>query len=88
MPRKKTYTLQEAGRKLGISRSAVYEAIRSGRLKAHYTVIRLRSWAIDALDLRAYEVSAPHQSAGKKTAHRLTVKHLVTILQSYYTQPA
>jgi len=66
MPRKKTYTLQEAARKLRISRAAVYEAIRFGRLKAHHTVIRLRSWKIDAADLLTYQVSASHQSAGKK----------------------
>jgi excisionase family DNA binding protein len=66
MPRKRTYTILEAARKLGISRAAVHKAIKAGRLKARHKVVKLRSWIIEAADLASYQVSIPQQERGKK----------------------
>ncbi len=60
------YSVGDAARRLGISREAVYKAIREGRLKARLRVITRRVWRIDAETLRNYGVSLSHQQRGKK----------------------
>src|SRR5258708_6326430 len=69
MPTKKkptSYTITEAAKKLGITRAAVHEAIRTGRLKATWgeMVVRAKRISVDAIE--SYEVSKRHRSAGKK----------------------
>jgi excisionase family DNA binding protein len=66
MQSKRSFTLMEAAQRLGISRAAVHKAIRTGRLRARYRLVKLRAWLIDESDLRAYRVSPSHQEAGKK----------------------
>lgn len=72
MPTKKTqFTITEAAKKLGVTRAAVHEAIKKGRLDAKWgetvQVIRKRSLLISAADLKNYRVDASHQDRGKKT---------------------
>lgn len=69
------YTLSEAAKKLGISRQAVYHAIKKGLLEAKdrkvvqtkivKTTIVVKT--ISASAIESYLVSSRHQSAGKKT---------------------
>jgi hypothetical protein len=74
MPTKKTtqkiYTITEAAKKLGITRAAVHEAIRKGRLEAEWgetvQVIRKKSLLIAAKNLDSYRVSSHNQASGKK----------------------
>ena len=74
IPRKTHYTITEAAKKLGISRTAVHEAICKGRLDAKkgkifqtqiLKVVRY-GWRIPAKALANYRVSLPHQRSGKK----------------------
>jgi hypothetical protein len=73
--KKKTYTITEAAKKLGISRQAVHGAIKKGlidgkREKIVQTKIvksTIIAWKIPETSLEAYRVSALHQTAGKKT---------------------
>jgi len=71
MAAKKTYTITEAAKKLGITRAAVHEAIRKGRLKADWgetvQVIRKKARLIDVDDLNKYRVDSARQFSGKKT---------------------
>jgi predicted DNA-binding protein YlxM (UPF0122 family) len=64
------YTITEAAKKLGISRAAVFDAIKSKRLRAKkgkFTVAReVIGWHIATKDLDQYRVSDLHQEAGKK----------------------
>ncbi|HXF75906.1 MAG TPA: helix-turn-helix domain-containing protein [Methylomirabilota bacterium] len=74
---KKTYTITEAAKKLGISRQAVHDAIKKGLLEAEkgkfVQVIEIkrtvRGWHIPAAELEAYRkrLSLSHQERGKKT---------------------
>jgi len=66
MTKQKEYSPSEAAKKLKISRSAVHEAIRDGRLKASYKIKRVRVYSIQESDLKTYEVSSSHQARGKK----------------------
>ena len=63
---KKTYTITEAAKKLGISRQAVHLAIKKGALKAQAKKVVEVVWSIPAKSLELYSVSALHQTAGKK----------------------
>ena len=69
--KKKTYTITEAANKLGITRAAVHEAIRKGRLKADWgetvQIIRKKALLINAADLKSYHVDSARQFSGKKT---------------------
>jgi excisionase family DNA binding protein len=67
MPSKKEYTIQQASKVLGISRAAVYKAIKTGRLKARSTIVKLQKWLINPTDLKSYQVSFSHQERGKNT---------------------
>jgi excisionase family DNA binding protein len=72
MKKPKSYTITEAAKALGISRAAVHEAIKSGRLKAKVGTItktivqETQGWVITDDAIKSYQVSAPHQTAGKK----------------------
>jgi predicted DNA-binding protein YlxM (UPF0122 family) len=69
------YTLTEAAKKLGISRAAVYKAIKKGSLVAKdrkviqtkivKTAIVVKT--ISEREIESYLVSSRHQDAGKKT---------------------
>lgn len=67
--RKKTYTIIEAAKMLGISRSAVHKAIQVGRLKARPYKVTEIVWRIDAESVRRYKISSSHRARGLK-AHR------------------
>ncbi len=67
--RKKHYTITEAARLLGISRSAVHEAIRAGRLQATPRPVERIVWQITEASLRAYRISLSHQARGRKAHH-------------------
>ncbi|MGH7844513.1 MAG: helix-turn-helix domain-containing protein [Candidatus Binatia bacterium] len=75
-PTKKTYTITEAAKKLGVKRQAVHEAIKKGLLEAErgeivqtrVVKVTVSGWKISAKSLDAYRVSDPHQKAGKKTS--------------------
>ena len=63
---KKAYTITEAAKKLGVTRAAVHEAIRKGRLEADWgetvQVIRRKALLIAAENLD----SSHNQASGKK----------------------
>jgi excisionase family DNA binding protein len=67
----KTYTISEAAKKLGVTRAALHEAIKKGRLDAKWgetvQVIRKKSLLVSAADLKNYRVDVSHQDRGKKT---------------------
>jgi predicted DNA-binding protein (UPF0251 family) len=65
--RKKTYTITEAARILGLSRAAVHAAITAGRLKARAHEVKRIVWRIDARSVRGYTVSRAHQKLGRKS---------------------
>jgi predicted DNA-binding protein YlxM (UPF0122 family) len=70
----KTFTVTEAAKELGVTRAAIHEAIRKGRLEADWgeTVqiieVRKKSRTISVNSLQKYRVSLAHQQAGKKTS--------------------
>ena len=74
MPTKKTpqksYTITEAAKKLGITRGAIHEAIKKGRLEARWgertRLVKDKVLLISAKDLKAYRVDAARQYSGKK----------------------
>lgn len=68
--RKQHYTITEAARHLGVSRAAVYEAIRKGRLKATARPVRRVVWQIVAESLHTYRISPSHQVRGRKVRRR------------------
>ena len=61
-----TYTISEAAKKLGVTRAAVYEAIRKGRLTAQWGEMTVRARLISVEDLRKYRVDSSRQERGKK----------------------
>ncbi len=67
---KKThYTITEAAKELGVTRAAVHEAIKKGKLRATWGefVQIAEGWRITPESLHDYEVSLSHQERGKKT---------------------
>ena len=96
-PNKKShYTITEAAKRLGITRIAVYQAIKQRRLEAdwgtierHVKVIKTKGYVISDKDLQNYAVSELHQSLGKKTIDCLTdsIKRLINSL-SFSILPA
>ncbi len=71
--RKNTYTITEAARILGVTRSGVFVAIKAGRLKAKPRKVTRILGQIDAGSVRRFKVSLSHQVRGQK-AHRKTSK--------------
>lgn len=68
MTTKKTYTIREAAKKLGITPESVLKAIQRGRLKARKKSIKVpqKIWIIDVSSVESYVVSKSHQSRGLK----------------------
>jgi len=68
MPTKKKthFTITEAAKKLGVTRAAVHDAIRKGRLNAEWGEIRQEALLISAADLKNYRVDESRQDRGKK----------------------
>jgi excisionase family DNA binding protein len=66
MPAKKTYTITEAAKRLGISRQAVHEAIKKGLLEAEQVEVVQSVWQIPAQSLKTYRVSQSHKQRGEK----------------------
>ncbi|MFI5303732.1 MAG: helix-turn-helix domain-containing protein [Nitrospiria bacterium] len=68
MATKKTYTIREAAKKLGITPESVLKAIQKGRLKAQKKVVKVPQEIrmIEDLSVEAYVVSKSHQSRGSK----------------------
>ncbi|HET9882910.1 MAG TPA: hypothetical protein VFS81_14240 [Candidatus Binatia bacterium] len=68
----KTYTVNEAAKKLGVTRAAIHQAIKEGRLDfewgetVHVIEIRKRARLISAKALENYTVDSSHQARGKK----------------------
>jgi len=54
---KKTYTITEAAKALGVSRQAVHEAIKNGLLKARRGKIMTIGWLIPEDALNEYKAS-------------------------------
>jgi excisionase family DNA binding protein len=67
----KDFTLTEAAKRLGITRAAVHEAIRKGRLQAKWgertRTVKDEVLLISAEELKAYRVDSARQHSGKKT---------------------
>ena len=78
MKQKKSYTIAQAAEHLGISRSAVHKAIKTGRLKAKSAVLKLRSWAIDSASLASFRVSESHQGRVIKKSYQVDSKPILT----------
>ena len=72
--RKRSYTITEAAKELGITRAAVHRAIKQHRLEAERgDIIRVvttktKGWRISPKSLNNYRVSLLHQWVGKKIA--------------------
>jgi predicted DNA-binding transcriptional regulator AlpA len=70
----KKFTITQAAKKLGISRAAIYRAIKEKRLAAKQGVFitsrvvktRQRGWQISEKALTNYKISDFHVYAGKK----------------------
>jgi excisionase family DNA binding protein len=66
MASKKTYTIAEAAKQLNISRQAVHEAIKTGKLKAKRGKVVRTVWLVSAAALKSYQVSISHQQRAQK----------------------
>ena len=68
---KKTYTVNEAAKKLGVTRAAIHQAIKEGRLDFEWGktvhIIRKKARLITGEALKSYQVDLSHQDRGKKT---------------------
>ncbi len=67
MKRKHNYTITDAARNLGITREAVWKAIKAKKLKARLGTLYTKGWLVTAESLEAYHVSTSHQKRSKKT---------------------
>jgi predicted transcriptional regulator len=77
MPRKTKpfYTISEAAAKLRISRQAVHDAIKAGRLEAEKGDIRqtklvvtvIQGWKVSPTSVAKFKVDIPRRTAGKKS---------------------
>ena len=67
----KTYTVNEAAKKLGVTRAAIHQAIKEGRLDFEWGeavhILRKKARLIPAEALKTYQVDLSHQDRGKKT---------------------
>ena len=67
MKQKQPYTITQAAKRLNITREAVFNAIKTGKLRASLSKIITRVWKIDPKSIDAYFVSASHKERGKKS---------------------
>jgi predicted DNA-binding protein YlxM (UPF0122 family) len=65
--KKKTYTIPEAATRLGVTRAAIHDAIKKGRLEAEWGETVVRALLITEENLNAYRVDSSRQERGKKT---------------------
>jgi predicted DNA-binding protein YlxM (UPF0122 family) len=67
----KTFTVNEAAKKLGVTRAAIHQAIKDGRLDFEWGetvhMIKKKARLISSKDLETYGVSLSHQARGKKS---------------------
>ena len=69
----KTFTVNEAAKKLGVIRAAIHQAIKEGRLDfewgetVHVVEIKKRARLISAKALENYTVDSSHQAHGEKS---------------------
>jgi excisionase family DNA binding protein len=65
---KKSYTITQAAKKLGVTRAAVHKAIQDKRLNAKWgkTTRIMKALLIDEKDLKGFEVDLVQQSYRKK----------------------
>ena len=75
MPTKKTpqkYTVNEAAKRLGVTRAAIHEALKSDKLEWTWgtitQVIERRVKLVNADSLAKYRVNSDQQGRGKKTS--------------------
>lgn len=70
MPKPKFLTVSQAAAAKGVTRGAIHEAIKSGRLSAEWTtieqVIRKKALVISAKSLAGFKVDTHQQKRGKK----------------------
>jgi predicted DNA-binding protein (UPF0251 family) len=69
MSKKKSFTITEAAKHLGISRAAVHLAVKKGKLNATWgkTSQVVEALLIDSKDLESYRVDMTRQRSGKKS---------------------
>ena len=69
--KKAQFTITEAANELGITRAAVHEAIRKGRLESKWgervRTVKDKVLLISGKSLKGYRVDQARQSSGKKT---------------------
>jgi hypothetical protein len=70
MSKKQFYTVSEAAAAKRVTRGAIHEAIKNGRLHAEWStieqVVKRRALVISAKALAAFEVDPHQQERGKK----------------------
>ena len=70
MAKKKFYTVSEAAAAKGVTRAAIHEAIKAGRLTAEWTTIEQtihqKALVISAKSLDALKIDIHQQKRGKK----------------------
>ena len=70
-PTRKTYTVNESAKKLGVTRAVIHQAIKAGRLDFEWGeavhIIRKKARLITAEALKKYRVDLSHQDRGEKT---------------------
>jgi excisionase family DNA binding protein len=62
----KTYTISEAAKRLGVSRAAIYKAIKDQRLNAEWVKTVVRTRVVSAESIDSYQVDSSRQERGKK----------------------
>jgi predicted DNA-binding protein (UPF0251 family) len=66
----KTFTVNEAAKKLGVTRAAIQQAIKEGRLDFEWGeavhIIRKKARLITGEAFKSYQVNLSHQGRGKK----------------------
>ena len=71
MAKRSKFTVNEAAKKLGVTRAAIHAAIRKGRLDYEWgetvQIIKKKARLIPAKALSDYQVDLSHQERGKKT---------------------
>jgi len=77
MKLKHYYTITEAARNLGITREAVWKAVKARKLKARLGTLYTKGWLIAAESLESYQVSTSHQERSKKTLDRFIAMNLL-----------
>lgn len=66
--RRRTYTIPEAAKYLGITPESIFEAVRKGRIKGRLKTVKIprRLWLLSCESVESYVVSSSHQERGLK----------------------